>query len=85
MPGIARVDAREPLDSRGEMVVRIRPIDDPPTPTPAVARRVAEAPVIVRRIGVLQTNEIELRVTNRNVHAGRFGEIPAPLRERNLR
>jgi len=56
-PGIARVDAREPLDSRGEMVVRIRPIDDPPPRPLPVARRVAEAPVIVRRIGVLQTNE----------------------------
>ena len=35
---IAAIDARQPLDSHGEMIVGCRPIDQPPARSPAVPR-----------------------------------------------
>ena len=41
------------------MIVRRRPIHDPPAGTHAVARCVAEAAVVLREVGVLGADEME--------------------------
>ena len=62
MPRVAGVDARQPFNSGAEMFVGIRPVDHPPAFASRVTGSIAESPVKLRQIGVLDADEMEFGV-----------------------
>src|ERR1019366_6150669 len=61
---IADIDSGQTPDSKRKMIIRVRPIYQPPACSGAISRRVSPSPVILREIGIFEANKVELGVAH---------------------
>jgi hypothetical protein len=76
VPRIACVDPGQPPHSASEVVVRRRPVHQPPARAHAIPRRIAPAPVELRQVRILDAQKVKLRRLRR-----RHGLVVVPFRQ----
>src|SRR5206468_5906786 len=83
------IDARQPSDPHREVLVGIRPIDDPPSLAARPARSEPEAAMKARVVIVFEADEVELaflaKLLARSAFARKTAEPAESLRQRRAR